>query len=68
MIIKIKKEIYVRGEQGNLYTARFRIREKKAKTSYGTIKTHRYLYLSYRDGKKIKEIYVAKLEDGPQNG
>lgn len=63
MIIKLKKEIYVRGEQGNLYTARFRIRERKAKGHYGIVKTHRYLYLSYRDGKKIKEIYVAKLEN-----
>lgn len=64
MIIKLKKELYVRGEKGNLYTARFRIRERKSKNPYGIAKTHRYLYLTYRDGKKIKEIYVAKLENG----
>ena len=62
MIIKLEKVVYVRGEKGNLCTARFRIREKKSSKQFGHTIDYRYLYLTYRDGKKIKEIYVVKLE------
>ena len=39
--------------------ARLIIRERKSRNRY--LPNNRYLYLVYRNGKKIKEHYIAKL-------
>lgn len=67
-MIKLKETLYVQRENGNFCTARFRIREKKVSKFPSYKLTHRYLYLTYRDGKKIKEVYITKLENGSQHG
>ncbi len=58
--IDLKKEIYVRGNDGALHSAKLRIRERKCRSRYGDY-TARYLYLTYRDGDKVNTIYVMKL-------
>ena len=65
MNIELKRDIYVRGEDGQLHQAHLRIREKKCKSYFA--KVYRYLYLVYRDGDKVKEYYIAKLESGVKN-
>lgn len=60
--LKLKQDIFVRGLDGKIHAATFRIREKESKNGYFK-RIHRYLYLAYRDGATIKELYVAKLEN-----
>jgi hypothetical protein len=46
-------DVYIKGNDGVVHKARLRVKNRK---------TNRYLYIAYRDGEKIVDRYVAKLE------
>lgn len=58
MIFRLKQDVYVSGLDHRFHLARFRVKEKKSK-KYP--RTHRYLYLAFRDGSSVKELYVCKM-------
>ena len=59
-LLRLDIDVYVRTGPRDYHKARLRI--KKRKTVNGWIS--KFLYLAYRDGKKVTEKYIAKLESG----
>lgn len=60
--VELEQDIFIKGADGKIHAATFRIKEKESKNSF-IKRIYRYLYLAYRDGTKIKELYIAKLEN-----
>ena len=54
-------ELYLKNETGNLLKVKFKLKTKNVKSGMGMI-LKKYLYLCYRDGKKVKDIYIAKID------
>lgn len=46
-------DIYCMGKDHKIHKARLRVKERRK---------YRYLYIAYRDGDKITDRYIAKLE------
>lgn len=59
MIFRLKQDVYVLGSDHRYHLARFRIKKKRSKKCSGRI--YRYLYLAFRDGDTVKELYICKM-------
>lgn len=53
--------ILVVGEDKKLHQARITIRKRNCVDAYNVGRIRKYLYLSYRDGKTVRQKYLGKL-------
>jgi hypothetical protein len=61
MILGLKADVYVAGRDHQYHLARFRIKEKGSKNNW--YRFNKYLYLAFRDGNTVREIYVCKMSN-----
>lgn len=53
--------ILIAGKDKKLHKAHIVIRHFKRNSKYGESYDRKYLYLTHRDGKTVKQIYLGKL-------
>lgn len=55
------RTILITADDGRIHVAQVTIRSFKSNPITGLGYTRKYLYLKYRDGKSVKQIYLGKL-------